>query len=88
MLLPDFRRSDLYARRSHGTDRAISLRACYAMPGTGVLTELRYGATTCYAMSGTDLAYAATRSPVLRTPSCSLTSATKSDLDPTLDPRP
>eukprot|EP00961_Rhodomonas_salina_P254154 3434761-Rhodomonas_salina.3 len=35
---------------------AISLRTCYAIPGT----ELAYRATVCYVMSGTDLAFCAT----------------------------
>eukprot|EP00961_Rhodomonas_salina_P280958 3795695-Rhodomonas_salina.1 len=40
----------------------ISLRACYALPGTG-LASAAYCLCACHAMSGTDVAYGATRRP-------------------------
>eukprot|EP00961_Rhodomonas_salina_P092860 1249926-Rhodomonas_salina.2 len=52
----------------HEVLSAITLRACYAMSGTGtaygaarVLCDVRYYHSVCYAMSGTELGYAAMR---------------------------
>eukprot|EP00961_Rhodomonas_salina_P212794 2874201-Rhodomonas_salina.3 len=52
------------SRRVGGRLAATSLRACYAMSGTGIAYRDMH-LRACYAMSGTGIAYGTTPCPVL-----------------------